>query len=328
MAKNANSNVLDFEPSQNTKELWLSTRKEGKSVTGNLTLPGLFETVKSAQDKGLFIFAMVLEVIGFLFISALADWGILIAGTVAALVVIDFFLAVGLHRKQGEICKHSNLAITTYANKPVQSGHIAHVQKLKKWWLGKVCIVLLWVFAIVKASGFYVLNPETYIFSILMFLIYSFIAYVHIYHTGYAIAEWQFRRAYNKEKDKFLEWQISGITTKDPKIGITIIPACREYFLQPNITLQEIQNLKGNDEKGIRADIVTFDNPNWKLITWGLMDDTDLHNLLSGKDNVREYVAVECLKAQLDMLGKNADIVGNGPTLAAIQSKINNTQQQ
>jgi hypothetical protein len=328
MAKNPNPNVLDFEPSQNTKNLWLATRKAGKQVTANLTLPGLFETVKYSQDKSLFGIAMVLEVIGCLLISALADWGLLIAGTVAALVMIDVFLAIGLHYKQGKICFHLNMAITTAANQGVQAGHINRVRKLKNWWLGKICIVLLWVFAVIKASAFYVLNPDTYIYGILMFLIYSFIAYVHIYHTGYFLSEYRFRRAFSKEEDKFKEWQIDGITVKSPKVMQTIIPNCREYPLQPdNLQLQEIQYVKGADKDGKRANIVICDNSNWKLITWGMMDDADLHNLLSGNDKIRAYLAVECLKAQLDMLNKGAN-VAVGPTLVAIQSILNSTQIQ
>ena len=322
MAKNTNANVLDFEPSQNTKNLWLSTRKVGKQVTADLTLPGLFETVKYSQDRNLFWIAMAVEIIGFLILAALANWGPIIAVTMGSLVVIDVLLAMGVHYKQGEICLHSNKVLTTSSNKPVQAGHIARVRKLKHWWLGIVCMVLLWIFAIVKASVFYILNPDIF-FCILILMIYAFVAYVHIYHTGYFLAGYRFRIAFNKEKDRFLEWQISGIITQNPKVVQTIVPNYREYQLQPdNLQLKEIQYVKGTDKDGKRADAIIYDNAIWKLITWGVLDDADLHNLLGGSDQIRAYLAIECLKAQIDTLGKDAN-VAVGPTLEAIQSIIN-----
>lgn len=303
----------DFEPGSGTKQLWLSTRKAEVKV-GDITLPGLFNTVGYPLDKSLFFFAMALEVIGFLIISALADWGALIAGTVLALVVIDVFLAVGLHWKQSEICRLSNEAAATRGGMNAIMLE-AKIKKLKRWWGGKLCVALLWVFAVIKASAFYVLNPDTYIFGILMLLIYSFIAYVHIYHTGYFLAEFRFRRALNKEVNEFLNGNAEYI-----------VPRFREYGLDPanDLELGEFKDEIHEDERGIRANALIGNNSKWNLITWGLMDDGDLGKMLNGNKKIKAYLAVEYLKAQLEMLMKNA-IVAVGPKLDdEIQAKLRN----
>ena len=304
----------DFEPSSGTKQLWLSTRKAEVNVTNNMTLPGLFNTKGYSSDKSLFFFAMTLEVIGFLIISALADWGVLIAGTVLALVVIDVFLAIGLHWKQSQICLLSNKKATETRGGMAAIKLEAQIKKLKRWWGGKLCVILLWVFAVIKASGFYVLNPDTYIFGILMFLIYSFIAYVHIFHTGYFLAEFRFRRALNKEVNEFLKGNVAYI-----------VPRFREYGLEPTNDLisVEFKDEIHEDERGISANALVCDNSKWNLITWGLMDDGDLGKMLNGNKKVKEYLAVEYLKVQLDILMKNPP-VAVGPKLEEMQDKLHN----
>jgi len=304
----------DFEPSSSTKHLWLSTRKAEIEVGNIIISPGLFNTKGYSLDKSLFSFAMSLEIVGFLIISALADWGVLIAGTVLALVVIDVFLAVGLHWKQNDICLLSNKKATKTPGGIEAIKLEAQIKKLKRWWGGKLCVVLLWVFAVIKASAFYVLNPDTYIFGILMFLIYSFIAYVHIYHTGYFLAEFRFRRTLNKEVNKFLN--------EDAKY---IVPRFRKHGLKPanDLVLGEFKNEIHRDERGIRANALIDDNSKWNLITWGLMDDGDLGNMLDGNIEIRKYLAVEYLKAQLDILSKDAN-VAVGPELDETQAKLHN----
>jgi len=303
----------DFELSSSTKQLWLSTRKAEVKV-GDITLPGLFSTVGYSLDKSLFSFAMALEIIGFLIISALADWGVLIAGTVLALVVIDVFLAIGLHWKQSAICSLSNQKAAAAPGGMNAIRLEAQIKKLKRWWGGKLCVVLLWVFAVIKASGFYVLNPDTYIFGILMFLIYSFIAYVHIYHTGYFLAELRFRRALNKEVNEFLNGNAAYI-----------VPRFREFGLESanDLELGEFKDEIHEDDRGIRVNALICDKSKWSLITWGLMDDGDLGKMLNGNKKIKAYLAVEYLKAQLAMLQNNAP-VAVGPKLEEMQAKLRN----
>ena len=54
------------------------------------------------------------------------------------------------------------------------------------------------------------------------------------------------------------------------------------------------------------------------------MDDSDLGKMLNGNKKIKAYLAVEYLKAQLDMLEKNAP-VAVGPKLDdEIQAKLRN----
>jgi hypothetical protein len=314
MAKNTKETVaLGFEMSKATKAKWLSTRKARKQVVANdekFRLPGLFETVEYPQDKTLFSIAMVLEIAGFLLISALANFGILIAATVAAFVVIDVFLAVGIHWKQRAICE--NLNRMTVASDDDVLGYKTLLKNAQNWFLKYLFIIILWVLAVAKAGAIFVLNPESYVFGILAFLIYGFIAYVHTFITGFWLAEWRRKRKFSKEEKKYLVELVLPMDKKTDDVKNTVTSQYREFQLSGNIPsdIQPITITKGTLEgKQIVNAILKQDNK-WKLFTWGLLEDEDLQALLQGSDNLKRYLAIECLKAQLLMLGENAKNAG------------------
>jgi uncharacterized membrane protein len=281
--------------------LWLSTRKVGKRVTDNLTLPGLFATEKYKQDKVLFYLAMILEIIGFLLVSSFAGWQLIFALSVAALVVIDVFLAIGLHYKRGKICINDNWAIAA-KTADQRKGYQETVQEQKGWWLAKVCLILLWVFAIVKAFAVFAMNPTTQIFGILMLLVYLFIAYVHTSHTGYYLSYFRHNSALEKERDKFLKDIIKpNVRMED----INNVARIHSLLLETNLPLSKKELVIGKDEKGIRKHEITQDEDSkWYLKTWGLLTDDDLFELISDVHNsdVKEFLAKQCLRAQLSAL--------------------------
>ncbi|MDR0505523.1 MAG: hypothetical protein LBH32_01720 [Dysgonamonadaceae bacterium] len=311
MAENSKEkDVLCFEMSKETKKKWLSTRKAGKQVVASddlFRLPGLFETVEYSQDKTLFSIAMALEIIGFLLISALADFGVLIAATVAAFVVIDVFLAIGIHWKESLICE--NLNRMTTASGDMRAGYKTEVKKAKNWFPKYLFIIILWVLAVAKAGAIFVLNPESYVFGILAFLIYGFIAYVHTFKTGFWLAEWRRKRKLEKEKEKY---KLALIAKGDERDNVE--NNTKEYREHPlSGTPDDIKPIiieKGTSEGKRIVNAVLKQGNDWKLFTWGLLEDKDLQDLLQGSDNLKKYLAVECLKAQLHMLGENAKNAG------------------
>jgi hypothetical protein len=326
MAKDAISDqILGFEMSEETKGKWLSTRKKGKPVGNSgdiLRLPGLFETVGYSQDKSLFIIAMLLEIAGFLLISALANFGVLIAAIVAAFIVIDVFLAIGIHWKYFKhgkqtagysICEFENRIAIDKTDAGKLKGWKNWLNKSQNWFFKYLFIVILWTLAIAKAGAIFVLNTEAYVFGILAFLLYGFIAFVHMNNTGFFLAEARRKRSYKKELNQFTNSRTLRDEEKDEEIKSTETKQYREYELSDKIP-DDIKPVKikkaGKFNEDTVYNAILKDGDKWKLFTWGLLEDEDLQDLLVGNDNLKKYIAVECLKAQLNMLESNAKNLG------------------
>ncbi|TAK42195.1 MAG: hypothetical protein EPO28_07595 [Saprospiraceae bacterium] len=310
--------TVDYEPSRSTKKLWLSTRKDKnkkeysyEGFSQKLSLFGLFDTQGYRLDRFLFYLAIIFEIAGMVIITALAGGGYLILGTLATAIVIDIFLAIGVHLKKGEICEYENKKVVAkFNNDPDRTEACQErINYLEKWWLARVCLVLIWLFSITKSFFFYTINGGD-IFAILMLLLYIFIAYVHTNHTGYFIAHARLKGEMRREQKQHLAALLKNDTTPNSVTTHRIKP------LNTTVTFTEshkCKNEKGNHttapqheerENAIYKDKTDND---WKLKTWGVLTDEELNHIVTEQpDAVKGPFVVKGLEEQLEMLTSNA----------------------
>jgi hypothetical protein len=219
-----------FQPSKEAKLSWRRTRKLKKEIKGsndiNIIHTGLYHTINFNVDRLLFRLGLFFESIGILaIIWAAGEFNLILFGGFFAAVFIDVILAIISHYKHGEICElrlkksieEYNLEAMRLYRANNQNDNVAEAQidakreeiidldkKIgkRRWasFVGSFFIIL------VAMSKIYFFIETSIIFnsiSVAIILIYLFVAYVHIFHTGYFLAERNFRKNIIKEKKAF-----------------------------------------------------------------------------------------------------------------------------
>jgi hypothetical protein len=301
---------FNFEPTINTKERWLSTRKSEFQVpAASLKLPGFFGT-KESSDAVLFWLALILELVGFVLIYSSAQDPI-VGPVIGFAIIVDIVLAIILHLPAGKICYFKNKAIWDSAN--VQP-YKTKVQKLKYKWYVIVCYFFLWIFAIGKAAYVLGLNRDMQTLGILMFLVYLIIAYIHSFHTGYYLANVAFKSGYfglfgglsrelGKYDDAILDNPAAPNTWKVTTHRETVI-----NNVPANLHITEMRVILERDDNGntTKENAIIQDANCWKIKTWGLLEDEDVHTLLyqyQGDAATKEFLAKKLLEEQHTIFG-------------------------
>jgi hypothetical protein len=226
-----------FEPSSTTLQAYYGTRKrsdDAKFREGGFKLPGLFDTQDYVRDRGMFIFAMILELIGVAFLaqvlykaSNLSQWGTV---AIAALfVLIDVLLAyhhTGVIRNRASQLENDKLRIFSsmrdgeFRNRTLKEYLQLDAMTLPQWrvWLSFLLGVLIFASAAVKAFIFYVhwldiqaaqaellatAAPEAnyaFVLSGLVLLSYLVVAIIHYRYTGYYLHGFFQRRHEKKDR--------------------------------------------------------------------------------------------------------------------------------
>lgn len=183
-----------FEPGQTTKTLIYYVNKK-KSQIGTTPQPGLIQDTHFTVMAIFFLIAIVLEVIGVMFIidaMALGFWNGLMG--VSFLIILDIALAFLFHLKTKTICRCENELVVLPL---IAAGNVdARAADLKSKisranMIGILLAILIWGVAVTKMVSFYALSAVGIggVDTQAMFIIvtYLIVALIHIYCTGYAL---------------------------------------------------------------------------------------------------------------------------------------------
>ena len=296
---------FQFEPNNDALKLWLATRKEEKHY-GMKDAPGLFSTHAFGTDQFFFILAFILELAGVGLLIAngfsLGDRQFAIIAIIGAvgMFLADLFLAFLLHRNHGRKCLGRNrLKVTEDVNQ-----RVVIQRQLKAGRIGNALIIIgMILIAIIKFLGIILLGTFDHLaIYISLFVMFAFIVYVHINHTGYYIYEWLTNRAFKNQYSDFIEPDKS-------KVKATIRPAqTRKFYFtgDTNLFYDEQKELQSNEHKIISTNKQEGRGKGkfaYLLITKGILIDEDISGFLqSGMDKQqRTLIASACVDHQIDI---------------------------
>jgi hypothetical protein len=182
----------DFQPSTESLEKWLSTRKSSINV-GGVSMPQFFSDTGNSADSAWFYIACIGELVGLVVTiwGGIKNGGIfLIFATLSIVMFVfcDFFFAILLHRKKATICKTQTLILLKDDSK---KSSLAKLDlDLKKGQFSDFLLVAgIILFALFKVIGVVLLGVfNNLILYLPIAIVYFIVAYIHIMHTGYYFA--------------------------------------------------------------------------------------------------------------------------------------------
>lgn len=295
---------LEFEPSKETKFLWLSTRKE-PYFAGDLKLPGLFQTHNYSTDVARVIFAVAIEVGAACMIVGGAlqksNEKLFIAVAISVVFIIMDYMGMILHHSPvARRLQESNLVILA-KDAATRQAHINSSKKFssRRFW-GTVLIVFSAIIKIVSAIGY--LAQAGAIATVVLTIMFILVMYVHLYHTGYAYSEWKFRKKLLQEHKKWAEQAIvirnNGSDADDNSLN------AKARTLSFKISFELAKVTKGLDLQinGHSLKLLSANNNEYtyELHVKGLLTDDDVTHLCMGQlPHQKTELAKACLEIQL-----------------------------
>ncbi len=296
----------NFEPSSNTRQTWLGTRKGGYTC-GNQEFPGFYETSGISKDWGWVSLALVVEVVAILLtiFGGYTKGGSLLFGAVIAAVlfiVLDYVGVLFHHDKVEEKTRWKNEFLISESDRhPIISA------KLKRKYGKEILGVILIVFsALLKVFAIYVLMGTvlTEIIIMILSIFYLLVIYIHLYHTGFVV--WEVKTnikakkdalKYSESHDKYRKGQIS----EDQIVNKAIVRSTP--FYPTKISLNNI---------GINRDIIVGEHKivfekeengtfYYSITTKGILLDSQIKLFCSGQNAEQaRYIGLECLNHQFN----------------------------
>lgn len=264
---------IEFEPSAETKEMYLSTRKK-EMTYGGFNHPGLFGTYNYSRDSQLFYVACVLEIIGLSLIVYYAKIELFYAIVIVILAfLLDLIFAIWHHSPQSKLQENKIKKVL------VQTGPRLEqiTRKINKYNNTKaVLTVPLVIMAIIKIAVFHAAYGMIDIIMLAIIISYIIVALIHIYITGYYISEFRRRKKRNKEYSIYINAESDTSTFKS---------TIKSHSFNCNEKL--------NVEKYADYGITKLENENTKYKIWanGLLKDSNLQELISVQpDNIAEFI--------------------------------------
>lgn len=281
-------NNLDFEPSRGVRKLFLYTRKSPSTSYGGIILPGLFQTSHYFWDIMFFLAVVVGEIYGFAQIDAKTSHGS--ASLFLGMILLDFACAFFAQLFIGGVVKRKNLLVLEQDNAETVNLRNQIVKRQVFAYAFKVVIIGVAIFKIVT---FYNLKWGTIDQEmLLMTFIYLIVAVIHVACTGYF-------GAYLVLKVALAYQTYKHVSTKK-----------KSYAIQDFI-LSEPKEMKGKPFQGCEIKsgnnnhTLLLADDTWRLKTWGILDDDQLHSIIwkQNKDSeTKREVALAGLAHQLEML--------------------------
>lgn len=297
-----------FEPSIDAKQKWLLTRKK-RFGRGSTSLPGLFTTEKFASDQLFFIVAIIAEGVGLYFIWEASRFSTTFIYLVIAAFLVDIFSAIGLHWYSGDKLNYEN-QMRLYENFVKSENEWDNDGKLPVksiWWPITKYIFSVFIIglALLKIAAFYLLPPQTIDgITIGICMSYLFVAYVHLFHTGYFISEvlvdkWFFRRSYNKyyKLGKGVENKSLTLEHRESKFNSGQVSLTKMIIENGRHVLEPINSAANGGN-------------NYQFKTWGILTDNDLQNFIDGQDTPEAVgvIAMHGHRHQMDILIRDAQV--------------------
>ena len=313
----------NFEPSIATKKYWRKTRKVQRQY-GRIWFPGLFNTDGYNTDKGMFLFIILLEIIGLYFLGSSVRWSSLIFYGFIIALFMDFVCVFWAHAQSGNICENKNRQIIAKFEKDLDEQ-----KKLwwKNFWIALFTMHMAHAFILIIALGkiyFYIdamggtdsiLDPKTGRYDLKVIgicFIYLLIFLLHVKHSGYAIHGFLFKRKIHKEYNRYLAAEHSHVVNNlstNTRFSENQINAYRESVIAKQIIEHSgVKTIKEVEKKQNTHYFIKNTDGSYSLFTWSILNDDDLHSMsqmMQGSDKERAFVGVQGLKHQLNLMVSN-----------------------
>lgn len=292
-------NKADFQPSTKALEKWLATRKSSTYVAG-FTVPQFFSDTDK-NDRGWFLGACFGELFGLIITiyGGMKHGGIfLLFATlyIVLFIISDFFFAIKLHRNEARKCKINTLRFlhrdATDAEGKIYDGELRK-GIISDYFLvaGIISFIIFKVIAVVLLGVF-----NNVLLYLPVVFIYSFVAYVHIMHTGYFFAYRATQKQINKEHKEWIHGNHNAIIYNNPFTNhnaLNLPATCRphEIIIDPNPNFE-------NDNQDIQK-------PKHYLINVkGVLTDEDINYILTNQ-TVENQITLfrECRRLQVGLYG-------------------------
>lgn len=312
-------------PQPETVKKWLLTRKRSETEVlrfGDFAFPGIYTVQHYTRDKGFFILALLGEVAFLAIVSVLlGGFDMLMSLIAVALVVLDFIGAYLYHKNEDEICKAElSLSIANYREKSVKTAtddvKISSdcLKMLKGNFTRRLGAGLIILSAILKIAGSAVLF-EIIALTVVLTVIYCFVAYVHINKTGFWFAGWRFYSAMDNETSNYImnnknetiksldkENDFTLLKVENIPADVNLKPIKRHVFENTNI-FDSLVLVGRQGEEG--ADSPNNGAKEWHYRIWKhqFWDDDDLQAFINSKagnevldDKAKAFIAADISK--------------------------------
>ena len=183
---------MPFEPSKETKEYYLYTKKKPLSE-GGFVHPGLFSSRYILPYSLLFFLAIVLEFYGMFMLYQAGNFHY---GFAVLLVMLDLLFAFGSHYFQKPI-KERDIELAL-SDDEIQSEQLRRKQIRPKLFKG-LLLTLIAILGIGKMIFFWGFYQHFDALVLMIITTYAVVALIHINVTGYTIFE--FWRYFNNNRD-------------------------------------------------------------------------------------------------------------------------------
>ena len=318
-------NPEDFQPSEESRKKWLSTRKHPQPI-GIVNFPGYYKTDDYSIDSYWFLIALGIELVALIVtiiggFSKSPGFGIISVIIVILFVFFDILGAKFVHKFVGEIQKIKNKILIE--NDPTKiEGYYLNIEKYKTSFTVFLGIFLIILSSALKIFAIYVLNhrfPMPLMF--IMTISYLLVIYIHIKHTGYWYAEYNLRKSFRVEYEKYAVGKVVG------NIDNNNIAAVRKMPFTTNIKLSfESSIFSGphsitleNSTEVIHGSQVFIYSPNnngearvesyskqegqfynYMIKTKGVLTDEDIAGFTQGQNTGQaSIIALACLNFQI-----------------------------
>ena len=284
-------NRQSFEPSAAARTAWYKTRKQTTSY-GATHLTGLFGTVDSSLDTIWFSMAMIIELAAVI----ITIWSGLSRGlgtAIGATIVVALFIVLDYVG----ILFHTHLSAnrTLWKNQiliPQTPQYLAFLKESLSMRTSKedVGVLFLFLSAFLKVFAIVLLNAMfTHPAMIIIFSIfYLIVIYIHANHTGFWLANYNFRRIVDLD---YKQWSAGN-------------GGLAQIYIHNFQTPYSLQ-MKVGDVRNVNCQTLTcqaFENGlySFQLISVGLMWDQDIATICMGLlHQEKPVLAIECLQLQL-----------------------------
>jgi hypothetical protein len=296
-----------FEPDYETKQKWLSTRKIPHHAN-SVHLPGFYQDKTSSVDGILFWSAFMIELLVSFFIlfGGLQKRDFIMkvfaVSDVILLISLDLIGAFLVHKMKGKYCFLDNKILVDKSN-----SHAISLQRKKGKGYAIVGVIVIIISAILKAVGVLLFTKIRMTVFVILLIVYAFIVYVHIEHTGYYWAGKWFRKRFNKQRDEFA-------LAKEQNHHSDFEAEIREHKILTNVNLEiDLQNpITVNNHKllFLKESPEKYD---YKLITTGVMEDAEIFIFVGGKTpEQQKVISEELLKHQVLFIHQRSAEIGAG----------------
>jgi hypothetical protein len=277
----------NFEPSKQTKDFWLFTKKSQANFAG-IHLPGLFESVGYSIQIVAFVAILILEGIPTYYGI---EEGVLWQGIVAA-IFVDIALAICSHLWHNKTCLYKNqLVIAISSVDQERINRLINSAKSKTY---------IFYFLILLSAGFkfYLFidaNRTWNAISIGTLVSYSLGAILHIAYTGHFFYTSRFNHKIQGEYTQF-------VSSNGLKFGINA------HLEQPINT--DNTNITLNETKVGGHSIFKKEDGRYYIKTFGILLDVELAALAGVQQTsiAQSIVAREGLKHQLLILNTSLNL--------------------